>query len=555
MTRAQKLRFPLLMAALTLFLIWRIHLGLFHDEVQLINLGKLLADGDSFVQITGYGMSHYLIRPLMVLYHRLAGSYDGVFLYMRYVFVLIQLLVAIYTYLTLRLFWSERQASAASAMVMLFVFSYYATAYKAVMFWCTMLTVLLLLRWEKTRKIRYLILSALALSADVLGYPPVPALLIIPVTRFLLRDRTSARRTIALYWGTCALCAMAFLLPILLRWPFPLIRDAYFADSLQADRGYKSGLLKIGFAAALFLAAEAAVRVGERSGFFAKRGRRLWETLSALLWLALIGLVAMKPQTAQASRFWYVFLGFYLLTVSLRRHGLLRVKCAPLADILFFEVSAWTIAGIALVSNQGIAIIAYGSIFGLIGACVALLDEENGVKHGRPDILAGCLLLAMLVCTAVFIADENMTYEGSNVFQHRERIGDGAGRGLYVTAYTGEEHDAMCRTARSFAREGDRMLIIADYFHPIGTMSADVEEAMPAGYKMESFLSTSAGADYCARFPERSPTVVLVDTTYTGEFETWWKTSAFARWMDERFERVSETPDERWVVFRLLPES
>ena len=231
------------------------------------------------------------------------------------------------------------------------------------------------------------------------------------------------------------------------------------------------------------------------------------------------------------------------------------MKCAPLADILFFEVSAWTIAGIALVSNQGIAIIAYGSIFGLIGACVALLDEENGVKHGRPDILAGCLLLAMLVCTAVFIADENMTYEGSNVFQHRERIGDGAGRGLYVTAYTGEEHDAMCRTARSFAREGDRMLIIADYFHPIGTMSADVEEAMPAGYKMESFLSTSAGADYCARFPERSPTVVLVDTTYTGEFETWWKTSAFARWMDERFERVSETPDGRWVVFRLLPES
>ena len=203
------------MAALTLFLIWRIHLGLFHDEVQLINLGKLLADGDSFVQITGYGMSHYLIRPLMVLYHRLAGSYDGVFLYMRYVFVLIQLLVAIYTYLTLRLFWSERQASAASAMVMLFVFSYYATAYKAVMFWCTMLTVLFLLRWEKTRKIRYLILSALALSADVLGYPPVPALLIIPVTRFLLRDRTSARRTIALYWGTCALCAMAFLLPAL----------------------------------------------------------------------------------------------------------------------------------------------------------------------------------------------------------------------------------------------------------------------------------------------------------------------------------------------------
>ena len=555
MTEARKLRYPLLMAALTLFLIWRIHLGLFHDEVQLINLGKLLADGDSFVQITGYGMSHYLIRPLMALYHKFAGSYDGVFLYMRYWFVLIQLLVSIYTYKTLRLFWSERQAASASAMVMLFVFSYYATAYKAVMFWCTMLTVLFLLRWEKTRKTRYLILSALALSADVLGYPPVPALLIIPVTRFLLRDRASARRTIALYWGTCALCALAFLLPILLRWPFPLIREAYFAEPLKSNRGFKSGFIKIGFAAALFLAAEAAVRIGERSGLFVKLGRRLWEVLGALLWLALIGLVAMKPQTAQASRFWYVFLGFYLFAVSLRRHDLLRVKCAPLVDTLFFEVSAWTIAGIALISNQGMAIVAYGSIFGLIGAIVALLDEENGVRYGRSGILAGCLVLAMLVCTAVFIADENMTYEGSNVFQHRERLGDGAGKGLYVTAYTREEHDTLCRTARSFAREGDRMFIIADLMHPIGTMSADVVEAMPAGYKIGSYLNSSAGADYCARFPELAPTVVLVDTTYTGEFEAWRESSVFARWMDGRFEREAETPDGRWIVFRRLPEA
>ena len=61
MTRAQKLRYPLLMTALTLLVIWKIHLGLFHDEVQVINLGKLLIEGDSFVQFTGIGMSHYLL--------------------------------------------------------------------------------------------------------------------------------------------------------------------------------------------------------------------------------------------------------------------------------------------------------------------------------------------------------------------------------------------------------------------------------------------------------------------------------------------------------------
>ena len=543
------------MAALTLLLIWKIHLGLFHDEVQIINPGKLLADGDSFVQFTGIGMSHYLVWPLMVLFHRLAGSYDGVFLYLRYWFVLIQLLISIYTYTTCRLFWSEKQATGASVLSMLFIFNYCSITYKAALFWCTMLTVLFLLRWEKTRKTRYLVLSALALSADVLGYPPYTALLIIPVTRLLLKDRTCARRTIMIFWGTCALCALAFLVPILLRYPLPQIQDAYFAKSIYKKTGVGPAAKKIGITAAAYLAAETAIILGKRSGLFASRGGRLWEALGVLLWATLIGLVAVKPQSTQASRFWYVFLVAYLIAVALRRHGLLRVSHAPLIDILFFEVSAWTIVGIALISDQGMAIVAYGSVFGLIGACIALLEGDNSAGYGRSGVLAGCLVLAMLVCAAVFVADENMSYESSNIFQHRERISDGAGKGLYVTAYTREKHDALCNAARGCAREGDRMFIVADLMHPVGTISADVVEAMPAGYKMWNYLYTSAGVDYCARFPDRAPTVVLVDTSYTGEFETWWERSVFAHWMADRFERESETPDGRWIAFRRVPES
>lgn len=535
------LRFPLLMAALTLFLLWRVRLGLFHDEVQLINLGKLLLDGDSFVQFTGYGMSHYLLRPLMALYHRLAGSYDGVFLYLRCWFVLIQLLVAVYTYTTLRLFWSERQAAAAAVFVMLFVFSHYALAYKAVMFWCTMLTALFLLRWEKTGRTRCLVLSALALSADVLGYPPVMALLIVPVTRLLLRERGGAKR-VALYWGVCGLCALAFLLPLLLRYPLPLLKEAYLADSLQTNRGAASGLKKIAFVLGLYLAAELAVRIGKPE----KRGA-LWETLCALFGAALLALVALKPASAQASRFWYVFLGLWLLLYALRRHALLRVGHGELIDTLFFEFSAWTVAGIALISDQGIAIVAYGCVFGLIGALVCLLDGENR-RLGRSGVLAGALVLAMLVCTTVFVADENMTFESSNIFQKRTRIEDGAGKGLYVTDYTLAEHGALCSAARACVREGDRLFLITGLMQPVGTMSADAEEAMPAGYKMKSYLLTGAGEAYCARFPERAPTVVLVDTEYTGDYESWRQTAAFARYLDEHF--IKESEDGRWIVLR-----
>ena len=552
MTKTRVWRYPLLMAGLTLFLIWKIHLGLFHDEIQLVDLGKLLVEGATFVQFTGMGMSHYLLWPLMAVYHRIVGSYDGVFLYLRCWFVLIQLLVSIYTYTTCRLFWSEKQATAASCLCMLYVFNFYSITYKAALFWCTMLTVLFLLRWEKTRKTRYLVLSALALSADVLGYPPIPVLLIIPVTRLLLRDRASARRTVAVYWGTCALCALAFLLAVLLRYPASQILDAYFAKSIYNNSGFVPAAKKMTVIAGAFLVMEAGVRFAESRGLLAARGRRLWEALSVLLWLALIAVIAVKPRTAQASRFWYVFLAFYLFAVILRRHGLLRIRHGQLVDLLFYEVSAWTVLGIALISDQGIAIVAYGSVFGLIGACMALLDEDNA-RSGRPQALAGSLLLAMLICAAVFVSDQNITLESSNVFQKREKITEGPGRGLYVTPYTMQCYDSLVHAARGCAGSGDRLFVISDLMQPLGAMSADAVEAIPCGYRMSVFLNTPKGEEYCAVFPDRSPTVVLVDTAFTGDYEAWRETAAFARYLDAHFTRESRSADGRWIVLRRLP--
>lgn len=542
------------MAALTLLVIWKIHLGLFHDEVQVVNLGKLLVEGDTFIQFTGLGMSHYLLWPLMAAYHRIVGSYDGVFLYVRFWYVLIQLLISIYTYTTIKLFWSEKQATAASCLAMLFVFNFYSISYKTALFWCTMMTVLLLLRWEKTRKTRYLILSALALSADVLGYPPFPAFLLIPVTRLLLRDRSSARRTIAIFWGTCAVSALAFLLSIFLRYPISDVMNVYVGEDIYKTSFFGPAAVKTGEIAVIWLVMEAAVRIGEKRGLLVSYGSRLWDALIVLFWCALIGIIALKPWSAQASRFWYVFLGVYVFAVVLHRHGLLRIRHGQLVDILFYEVSAWTMLGIALISDQGIAIVAYGAVFGLIGACISLLDGDND-RFGRSRALAGSILLAMLICAAVFVADENMNHESSNIFQHREKMTDSAGKGLYVSAYTRQRFDPLAQAARKCTDSGDRLFIISDVLFPFGPMSADVVEAIPRGYQMDSYSYSSKGIEYCARFPERAPTVVLVDREYVGDAEAWMEKAALGQWIKEHFEPDPLTSDGRWIVLRLRPES
>ncbi len=551
MTEKKTMRYLMMMAVLVLYTIWKIHLGLFHDEVQLVNLGKLLADGDGFVHFVGVGMSHYALYPLMALYHRIVGSYDGVFLYLRYWFVLIQAVLSIYVYTTLKLFWSERQAAAASALCMLFTFNYYSITYKSALFWLTMLSILFLLRHEKTKKNRYLILSALALSTDVLCYPPFTALLLVPMTRQLLKDRGSARRSVVIYWGVCAFCALAFLAMVLSRYSVTQVLETYLNGTRYEKRGLLPALKKVGVPLAMFLISELGVRFGKRSSFFNTYGKRLWAGLGVLLWCALLGIVLVKPETAQASRFWYVFLGLFMLMLALRRNGLLCVSNGGLVDILFFEVSVWTILAIALISDQGVAIIAYGSIFGLIGAVIALMDGRNDSGSG-PLLFAGCLVVAMLVCSVVFVWDQNISYESSHIFQSRERLNEGPGRGIYVTAYTETVYDAYVEAARNVSVSGDRMFLISDLMRPVGTMAADVKEAIPCGYVIRSFLETSKGIDYCMRFPELSPTVVLVDTDFTGDYADLLENTVFGRYLNDHYEPVFYSEDGRWIALRSI---
>ena len=216
------------MCILTLAYLAKIPLGLFSGEPMMVNFGKLLVDGSkSVTQIwDAIQMSGWLLYPFVYLYHSFIGSYDGIILFVRVLFVVIQLLLSLFTWRTLCRVCSSRQAQTASVAAYLFVFNYYTIYYKNVLFWGTLLTVLLLIRYQRSYKIWNLILAAVVFFGTVLCYPTI-ALLIIPFTRFLLHDggRMDRKKKVLLFWSICAICALLFLMAIIQQLPGISLRE------------------------------------------------------------------------------------------------------------------------------------------------------------------------------------------------------------------------------------------------------------------------------------------------------------------------------------------
>ena len=540
-----------LFLAVSVFWLWRIHLGLFHDEIQDINFGKLLVEGDSFVQFTGIGLSHYALFPLMFLYHRLVGSYDGVFLFLRIWFSIGQILVSAYMYTTCRLFWNEKQATAAALLTCFFIFNYIAITYKAALFWGTILVILFLLRRVHTGKTGYVVLAAITLSLTVLSFPS-SAILLIPATTFLVRHDQSPRQSVIILWAGCGICAALFCLDIFTRYSFSDVEKAYFQSTYFQNRGALPALRKMVIVAVLYGASEVGLWLWKTGRLPVLGKKDVWTILNAGFWILLAGLILAKPRSAQDSRFWYAYLMLALTLLAMKRQGFLRASNQGPID-LFFDMALFSYMAISLSSNQGIAIVAHGAIYALIGGSIALLeDRSDGQKSSMR--LAGSILLSMVVCAVVFINDENEMIASSNVFQERTRICEGPGKGIYVTAYTHDIYDSIYLTAKKYARKDDRMLIVADYYRAIGTIGADVVEAIPCSFFMEQFLATDLAESYCDRFPDRSPTLILVDTSYTGDFETWIESVFFKRYLEAHFDLENPVRDGQWVILSQLPE-
>lgn len=207
--------FCVLCCLFALFMLFKIRFGLHYDEGYLVDLGKLKIDRiHSITQCWDVlQMSGWIVYPLLLLYRTVTGGYEGSILFIRVIYILIHLLIAIYVYTTVRLFWTKKQARVASLLSFLFLFHWYTICYKSVLYWGVMLTILFLLRYTYFKKRRYIVVGSIIFSVAVLAYPSL-VLLTIPISSYFIGTKEIQNKDLIVFWGVCIFCAIVFLIGI-----------------------------------------------------------------------------------------------------------------------------------------------------------------------------------------------------------------------------------------------------------------------------------------------------------------------------------------------------
>ena len=533
------------MSGLTLLYLFKIRLGLATDEVFMVNYGKLRVDGLKCITEVWdtLQMSGWVLYPFMAVYHKLMGGYDGVFLFSRVIYLALHLGVALYTYFTLRLFWNDKQAAAASVISYLYVFSFYVVGYKSILFWGSLLTVLLLLRFIQSGYMRYVIVGAFAFCGTVLCYPTA-VILVIPFTLVLKKHSIAPKRSIIAFWSICIVCAAGTLLYCLTQMPLSSLLGIYGGVAASESRGGMGLVLRIAELLAIAITAEGVMWLFRK--IFGTASRKFYLFITIFLWLALIGIILLKYETASASRFWYVFLLFFFMASSMIRHAELIAERMDLIKELFIHPTIWSIAAVVLGTNQELATVAYGSILGIIGITIVLFGDKY--TAGYAGNLGKSLVLMFFICFLVFVKDQKTLYEVSHVFQHREELSEGPGKGIYVTEEAETEYWSVYRIAKKYVTSADKTLILSDTFPSIGIMAADAIEVVHCGAM--PYADSPQLAKYCEYFPEYAPTVVLIDAEYVGDYEEWLSTAPFGMYLKKNYDTTPTVQDGRWIIVR-----
>lgn len=157
---------------LTFTYIIKIHFGLHWDESLSIAVGDMVTKGNHFIsenwstlQFTGL-----FLYPFVRIFHLFSSSTDGMILYFRYLFILLQILVSLYTYFTIKRTFSKNKAILISFAGFLFFYNWTTLNYKAFLYWFTWICILSILNYLTEYKMRYILLSAVSLSACVISY-------------------------------------------------------------------------------------------------------------------------------------------------------------------------------------------------------------------------------------------------------------------------------------------------------------------------------------------------------------------------------------------------
>lgn len=532
---------------MSLFMIYKIHLGLHFDEAYLVDLGKVKMDG--IKGVTEYWdilqMAGYILYPFIYLYHLALGSYEGVILYFRYIYLCIHTCITIYSYYTIVNIWGKRQARVISSIAFLFSFYWYSVCYRSILFWGLLLVILFILRYSSTGNFKFIVFSAIAFCVATLCYPTL-IFMVIPFSMFLIRVGSS-RKEVILFWCTCIIVALLVAAGLVVESGWGIFDSWQYSVSYDEDMDH---IHKIKTCIGIILVFLSGVAVR----YFYQSNKRImtkiqnYNMLVFFIIVAFLGaIVVARPMSAGVSRFWYTYVLFFFLMLpecyecnQVYEHGIIKY--------LFFIPSIWLIFIIALSTANGVAIAAYGCVFGIMGLLICLTDKsmENDIFS---RVLVMTIILMFLFCMFFFVPDNELG--SSNIFWKRYYITDGPGKGIKVTEESYNNYKSINDVVSKYVMPRDSVFILGNGYRSYGFLCTEAKQATNRAY----FVSPKSKriVEYFESNIEMIPSVIMIDGSLIAEswdtYGMWEEESALGVYINQHYTFYDRYGD--WYIYVL----
>ena len=464
--------------------------------------------------------SAFLCTLLMKPYLMLFGT-TGIIIYLRVWGTLLHLGVSFYLYKTLRHFVSEDHA-------WLLALLYYNIIPKQIILpefgimqvWFYTLLSLFLMKYSMECKIRYLILSAVALALNVLSYPS--CLILFPFALLWLARFSGKHkwRDMGIFTAVCGACAAAYL-GMLFSYTPPIQLIETLSNILSGDITHSltltDKLLLFGkktlYMAVLWLACRLlAMAVARRK----QLAPPITDALTILPACAIQLFCWIVLDTG------YEYLNLHLavaaaagISVYKRNHG--KQGHEPKSVLLYYGIlgAVLSLLGVVYLTDitltESIPHAMPAAIFGfaLMLLCIQGKEVPNGSKW---------LNAALLVLLVTAICGKAYTLRGgdySNILQSGGIMKKGPAAGTisnYIRSYI---YNADYEDWQVYMQDGDRVLIVVKLVQNLDTIQYLFKDVEVSHYSVVNPTAYDQRLpEYWALYPEKAPNVIIVDCWY-----------------------------------------
>ncbi len=447
------------------------------DENGLLTIYKGVFQGqrmfiDSWESLQTGGLLAY---PLMALYYYVlsplfinTGINVGLVLYMRYCYLVVRALVAIYLFVTIKNSKHEAGAYPAALFYFMFVIGWKDFSYKSYCDLAIALVVCYIIRFYQDRKAIYAVLSAVAVCVAVLAYPTMIIMGVFLGIYWLymaIKDESPWASFVA-YVVVCFVIGIIVVsyLQFTSGWTNIIAELVNFGDQDYDNPMYirlgRLALYYVGFAAVAYVPIIVVNIIGKISGISEETERFLLTVYFIAFMVAVFGLRAASISDA---RFVYgmlmLFFWFPYFMRDKEEHNYVRIGSygsmnSQGNDMLWVIFIISVVAQIiwALSTNQGISVPGYMTLYVVIELILLFADEDVDYK-GMITVL---MMLAMFF-NGIWVADSNGGF--CHVFEHMVYVTEGELKGIALPEDEYEINDVVLNLLDGNVTAEDKLLV------------------------------------------------------------------------------------------------